>query len=332
MRVSVIIPAFNRADLIGATLDSLLAQTRPPAEIVLVDDGSTDGTPDVVSAYGSSVRLIRQENAGAAAARNHGFIASTGDAIHFMDSDDLSSPNSHAVQLAAIEAGADMAYGPWLKTRFSGQVVAPEPVVIQQSPVPPGVGLDQRILGTTWVTVFQPCLLRRTLVEAAGPYRTDLKPSEDTEMLYRLLCRARHVVHTPQTIVLYRVHPENQVSEAQPVKRLIDWARLQQVLADHAARRTDLDPATLTDMHFARTQAALEVYPHDASLATALVPGISATAPLGHRIERLKRRIATRLRRVTTGARYGSAYAVGPLGRIQREQIELMGYTAGKIV
>lgn len=331
MRLSVIIPAYNRADLIGATLDSLLAQTRPPDEIVVVDDGSSDGTPDAVSAYGPAVQLICQANAGAGAARNRGFAAATGEVIHFMDSDDLSSPNTHAVQLAAIEAGADIVHGPWLKARFAGTVIAPEPVVLQQGPVPAQPGMDQLVLGTGWVTVFQPCLFRRSVIEAAGPYRTDLAPSEDTEMLYRLLRQARRVTHTPETIVLYRVHPENQISEAQPVKRLVDWARLQQTLQVHAQARTDLAPTTVAALRFACTQAALEVYPYDPALAAALVPGISATPPLGHRLERLRRRVATRLRRVTTGSTYGSAFCVAPLSTIQREQIALMGYTIDKL-
>lgn len=331
MRLSVVIPAFNRADLIGATLESLLAQTRPPDEIVVVDDGSSDGTPDAVSAFGRAVTLLCQENAGAGAARNRGFAASTGDAIHFMDSDDLSSPNSHEVQLAAIKAGADMAYGPWLRARFADKVIMPEPVAIQQRAVPPGLPLDQRVLGSTWVTVFQPCLFRRSLIEAAGPYRTDLKPSEDTELLYRLLLRARAVVHTPETLVLYRVHPENQVSVAQPVKRIMDWARLQAVLQGHAAERSDLAPRTLADMRFAQMAAALEVYPHDPELARSLVPTFSGQAPAGHRWRKWFQRQAERFRRVTTGSTYGSAFGTGPISATHKAQISLMGYTIGNI-
>lgn len=331
MRVSVVIPAYNRADLIGATLASLLAQTRPPDEIVVVDDGSSDGTPDAISAYGRAVTLIRQENAGAGAARNRGFSASTGDVIHFMDSDDLSSPNSHEVQLAAISAGADMAYGPWLRARFDGMRITPEPVAIQRRAVPAGMPLDQRVLGSTWVTVFQPCLFRRSLIEAAGPYRTDLKPSEDTEMLYRLLRRARSVVHTPESLVLYRVHPENQVSIAQPTKRIIDWARLQQVLQAHAAERSDLAPQTVADMRFAAMSAAFEVFPHDPELARALVPGFAGQAPLGHHCRKWILRQTERIRRVTTGSTYGSAFGIGSISATHETQIGLMGYTIGNI-
>lgn len=191
MKITTIIPAYNRADLIGETLRSVLSQSRPPSEVIVVDDGSSDGTPDVVASFAPEVTLVRQANAGAGAARNTGLGHVTGDIIHFQDSDDVSSLNTYEVQAAAIEAGADMAYGPWLKTAFAGTVLTPDGQVIQHGPIPATRPMDRLVLAGRWVTVFQPCLFRRTLIEAAGPYRTDLKPSEDTEMLYRLTSRTR---------------------------------------------------------------------------------------------------------------------------------------------
>jgi GT2 family glycosyltransferase len=131
--ISVVIPAYNRAELIGETLRSLLNQTVPAKEIIVVDDGSTDGTAESVerewrvaskelSVKGREVpelRVIRQENAGPGAARNRGLAASTGEFIHFFDSDDIAAPNKHEVQLRALqESGADIAYGAWVKGRF----------------------------------------------------------------------------------------------------------------------------------------------------------------------------------------------------------------------
>jgi glycosyltransferase involved in cell wall biosynthesis len=144
MSISLIIPAYNRADLIGHTLASLLNQTLPADEIIVVDDGSTDGTLEAVERefevfrrqYSASspsairhpplphLRLIQQANAGPGAARNRGFAESKGEFIHFFDSDDIAAPNKHEVQVRALqEGGADIAYGPWVK----GQIVADEP-------------------------------------------------------------------------------------------------------------------------------------------------------------------------------------------------------------
>ena len=79
--VSVIIPAYNRESLLPQTLRSLLAQTLPAVEIIVVDDGSTDRTGAVAESFGEPVRVIHQENSGPAAARNRGFLDSRGEFI-----------------------------------------------------------------------------------------------------------------------------------------------------------------------------------------------------------------------------------------------------------
>src|SRR4051812_39304412 len=87
--VSVIIPTYNRRELVCRAIDSVLAQSRPVAEIVVVDDGSTDGTIDALDArYGAKLRCVSQANAGVAAARNHGLRLAQGRFIAFLDSDD----------------------------------------------------------------------------------------------------------------------------------------------------------------------------------------------------------------------------------------------------
>jgi glycosyltransferase involved in cell wall biosynthesis len=90
--ISLVIPAYNRADLIGATVDSALAQTQPFTEIIVVDDGSTDNTATVLDHYGQKVRVIRTENEGVQAARNTGIQATSSEFVAVCDSDDLLEP------------------------------------------------------------------------------------------------------------------------------------------------------------------------------------------------------------------------------------------------
>ena len=326
MRISCVIPSYNRADLIGATLRSVLSQTLPPYEVIVVDDGSTDGSTEVIAGFGAAVKLIRQANAGAGPARNAGFAASTGDILHFMDSDDLSSLNSYAVAAGAIEAGADMTYGPWLKTRFDGTRLDPEPVAIQQGPVPGPVPVDLLVLSMQWVTVFQPCLFRRSLIERAGPYRTDLKPSEDTELLYRILAAAQAPVHTPETIVLYRVHPENQVSEQNLRARLIDSANLWGVLQQHLDRRSDAGPGLRREFRRGKYDTAHELRGYDPGRAVALGADAGLLDRASRPARQFARRAANKLRRMTTGNPYAAQMAAAPLRDGQREQIALLGY------
>ncbi|MFL5578382.1 MAG: glycosyltransferase family 2 protein [Gemmatimonadaceae bacterium] len=114
--VSVVIPAFDAERWIGAAIESALAQTHPDVEVIVVDNGSTDGTVDVVGRM-PGVRLVRCAIRGPSAARNAGLDAARGEFVQFLDADDLLAPDKVERQLAALRAtGADIAWGPF--TRF----------------------------------------------------------------------------------------------------------------------------------------------------------------------------------------------------------------------
>lgn len=327
MRISTIIPAYNRADLIGETLRTVLEQTRPPHEVIVVDDGSTDGTCDLISEqFGAAVTLIRQQNAGAGAARNAGLVRSTGEIIHFQDSDDLSSLNTYAVQGALIERGADVVYSPWLKTRIEGKRLFPEPVALQQGPVPAGRSLAVHTLMVSWNTVFQPCLFRRSTLVAAGPYRQDLAPTEDTELMSRIAQQTDRFVHTNETILLYRMHPENQVSAQYPEKVMRDRANLWTLLRAEADRRSDISPWHRTLFNVKKLEVARDVRRFDAARADELAAGSNLLHHLSLPLHDLLHRVAGRLRVMRHGQGYGPFHAAGPLTAQQREQIALLGY------
>jgi glycosyltransferase involved in cell wall biosynthesis len=111
--VSVIIPVYNRAHLVARTIESVLSQSHAACHVILVDDGSTDGTHEVVSARfpDPRVRVLRQENRGVSAARNAGLAAATGDYIAFLDSDDVWRPWKLAVQIACLDRLRDEGVG-----------------------------------------------------------------------------------------------------------------------------------------------------------------------------------------------------------------------------
>ena len=94
LRVSVLIPTYNRAEFLSEAIESLLTQTRVPDEIIVVDDGSTDDTERVLAQYAGRIQVLRQANQGNAAARNAAFRASSGDLIAFLDLDDTLAPTS----------------------------------------------------------------------------------------------------------------------------------------------------------------------------------------------------------------------------------------------
>jgi len=106
-RVSVVIPVFNREHLVSRAIDSVLAQAAGGVELIVVDDGSTDGTAGRLAAYGDAITVISQENRGVSAARNHGVASARGEYIAFLDSDDRWLPGKLEAQLAFFTAHRD---------------------------------------------------------------------------------------------------------------------------------------------------------------------------------------------------------------------------------
>jgi glycosyltransferase involved in cell wall biosynthesis len=259
--ISVVVPAYERAGLIGQTLRSLLNQTLPADEIIVVDDGSTDSTAEAAEAEFSAFsrqlagkiripefKVIRQENAGPGAARNRGFAQSTGEFIHFFDSDDIAAPNKHEVQVQALrESGADIAYGSWVKGHirehgaWSGALGAsthegehgagrkrysfePEGHVLQQKGLPQG-DLIKELL-TRWSIVPQACMFRRSIIEKSGGFPDDMFVAEDQLVFLRCLLAGAQVVHTPQTLAFYRLGDAGKLTESAEGhrRRITDWA------------------------------------------------------------------------------------------------------------
>lgn len=104
-RVSVLITCYNYEAYVAQAIDSVLAQSRPPDEILVVDDGSSDGSVDVIQGYGDKVRLLEQPNQGQIAATNYLYAHSTGDIVMFLDADDLLAPDAVAQVLANWQPG-----------------------------------------------------------------------------------------------------------------------------------------------------------------------------------------------------------------------------------
>src|SRR5262245_58858321 len=102
MNISVIIPCYNGSSYIGSTLESALGQTRPPLEVIVIDDGSTDDSAAIAGSFGPCVRVIRQANQGESTARNVGIAQASGDYLVFLDADDLLDRSALEVQSRAV--------------------------------------------------------------------------------------------------------------------------------------------------------------------------------------------------------------------------------------
>jgi glycosyltransferase involved in cell wall biosynthesis len=206
MRFSILIPTFNRANLLGQAIDSALAQTHSDREIVVIDDGSTDNTEDVASSYGQQIRYLRKENAGKPAALNVGISASTGDIIIVLDDDDYFPPWTLAKHAEALERNpaADFSYGRFV--RFQGHARPALSVLQDMETVPAN---DPRRLV---VKLMENCFLpnptwavRRSAQLKIGPYNERLQFSQDYDMILRL-ARENEGAFVDDVVLFQRKH------------------------------------------------------------------------------------------------------------------------------
>ena len=198
-QVSVIIPAYNAEAYIGDAVESALRQTYTDIEIIVVDDGSTDGTSDRLRAFGDRIVVHRQSNAGVAAARNRGARAANGEWLAFLDADDEWLPEKLDRQLAARPQ--HMAYTDRFNVGARGEL----PDI--QSDVTPMHGVDlflPLLLEGNFITASS-ALVRRRVFESTGGFFEGLHGTEDWDLWVRIA--ARHDIDfVPAPLVNYRFH------------------------------------------------------------------------------------------------------------------------------
>lgn len=205
--VSVIIPTKNREHLLRITLENILGQTLKPHEIIVVDDGSVDGTQRMVETeFAGRVKFIKNRGRGPGAARNTGFDISSGSFIQFFDSDDLMTSNKLEVQAALLNSHPDveLVYGPYVMVEHSSNDWKQLDVIMQYAPLPKRP--LQLLVAEGWCAITQSCMFRRSVIERAGPWREDLMPHEDKEYWYRLGKTIKSSLHENFTCVFYRQH------------------------------------------------------------------------------------------------------------------------------
>jgi glycosyltransferase involved in cell wall biosynthesis len=175
MRISVVIPTFNSGPLVEEAVASVRAQTHPPFEIIVVDDGSTDGTNERLKS--SDLSLISQTNAGPAAARNAGMKAATGDAIAFLDADDVWHPRKLELQVPHLQSHGLVATGcyDW-----------PGPLPEVPASAPPVVPIELKKLVVRNSIVTSTVLARTDVLRKAGDFDTRLRGPEDYDLWLRV--------------------------------------------------------------------------------------------------------------------------------------------------
>jgi glycosyltransferase involved in cell wall biosynthesis len=232
--ISVVIPSYNSAEFLPDAVKSVLAQTRPPDEIIVVDDGSQDNTDEVCAGFDRDVLYLRQDNAGASSARNTGIKASGGDWLAFLDADDLWDPEKLELQIAALEENpeadfaltAALAWSPEEESyhlyRWDGSL---DPRVLQQ----------ELLIRNVFTGICSSLLIRREALEAVGCF-ADGKACEDRRLAIALLEKYQAVI---LDVPLIRQRP-GPAHFSNPERHRTEMLSL---IADHEELYAGLDPS-----------------------------------------------------------------------------------------
>jgi hypothetical protein len=205
--ISVVIPCYNGTKFLRETLDSVLAQTLPALEVIVVDDGSTDGSAGIADSYGPPVRVIRQPNQGESVARNRGIEEAKGEWVAFLDADDLWLPDKLAEQaklmaphVAAICSGAIARYPD--KGEHSH---TPRPELFERSKI---------------MEHGAPCHISTLVIRRGLPVLFPTWTSYAEDLLYYLdLLQHTRVAIAGPPLVVYRIHSGGQTSKPEMGER-----------------------------------------------------------------------------------------------------------------
>jgi glycosyltransferase involved in cell wall biosynthesis len=202
--VSVIIPAFNSAQFLADAVESVFAQTYPAVECIVIDDGSTDHTQELLNELlklHPSLKTARKTNGGLSSARNMGMLESTGDFISFLDADDAIIPDKIERQVAFLNAHPDagLVYG--------DSLIATEtlrPVKMYTTEMPRELETMDSLCYRNWFAPMVP-LVRRTVTDRVGEFDEELAGAEDWDYWIRCAKVAR-IAYLPGAVSLYRIH------------------------------------------------------------------------------------------------------------------------------
>lgn len=211
--VSILIPSYNAEQWIAESIQSALAQTWPRKEIIVVNDGSTDRTADVIRRFGSKVKLISTDNQGQSAAVNNAYRASEGDYIQELDADDILAPDKIERQLGALRAGDSkrtLLSSPWAPFYFRTQQArfVNTSLCRDLSPVEwllGKLGENLHMQNATW-------LVSREVAEIAGPWDASLHYDQDGEYFVRVVAASDGIRFVPNTGVYYRATGSGSIS------------------------------------------------------------------------------------------------------------------------
>ena len=208
--VSVIMPTYNAGVRIGVAIGSVLTQTHPDIELIVIDDGSTDDTVAIARGFGDRVTILQQENAGPNAARNTGLRHASGDVIALCDSDDVLLPNYLTAALAVMAAAPPRTWVTCASELMTDDGL--KPYGFSPFGEVPRDQQREAILQGNIVSIFS--VFPRAMATEIGPFNEQLKRAEDWEYWARAILSGWRVAFQPTISSYYRQQGQSQSSDA----------------------------------------------------------------------------------------------------------------------
>jgi len=196
--VSVIVPCYNTERYLAPALESICSQDHPVDEVVVIDDGSTDGSAAIADGWGAPVRCLRQGHSGAAVARNTGLDATSGDLLAFLDADDVWTAGSLSARLDALAAAPDAGCVAGLTEQFVSPELTDELRSRWKAPQESGRG---RLLGAL--------VVRRDVVRRVGHFDPALRLGDTIDWVVRIDAAGIATVTIDRVVLRRRIHGNN---------------------------------------------------------------------------------------------------------------------------
>jgi glycosyltransferase involved in cell wall biosynthesis len=276
--VSVIIPTFNRANVIANAIESVLSQRYRPLEIIVVDDGSSDNTETVVRHFTSCVRYVRQSNGGPSSARNHGTRISRGEILMFLDSDDVFLPGKlgHQVRLLSV-AGPDVpcCIGSAILREEAGRDYVSFEIARLHPKHIDGLWTNPAIVFSTRFLVFNPVAsIRREAFIACGGFNESLHAHEDWDLALRLSFGC-HWAYTSEPLTVCSLHRKDSLTDMN-LKNLVALKecalRFQSGVLDLARTEPDTYPEVTLLLRRKLSNTRRELYAYRLAASSSALP------------------------------------------------------------
>lgn len=248
--VSVVMPCYNNAALLSASVHSVLQQDYPNIELIVVDDGSTDNSIAVLQSFGDKISIIQQKNQGPAAARNTGIQAAKGQFIAFNDSDDIWLPGKLTAQITYLQQHPDtgLCYSGW-------KVWAGDNATLQSEMLSSKVAdaVDQSRTGWLYLSLLKDCVIhtitaviRRDVFDAVGMFNPAYRIGEDHDLWLRVSQHTK-IAKLKAVYALYRDNPHSITKKVHPQNYSL--LVLQSALQQFGTRCPSGNSVTSADIH-----------------------------------------------------------------------------------